>query len=585
MAHPAIYQNIFHNLTDGVMALDFTGKIILFNPAAEALLGLAADKVLNREFAVVFMLEMEGNDDFNQAVLDAINREGMGKNSVVEFTPPSGDPKFFSVTSSFLHTSGEEESKGIIVVISDITQVKNLQHEQETLNSSLQQAWVEQERTTDDLRQALKRVRATRITAVCLFFFLALGAGIYTWKGEDLLGFVKSQTIVTQSADRSQTAVRTVPVSIKPLTSSISMSGKLVPLEIINIVCPYNAKIIDRRFEYGQKVNKGDILFTLDSTELEETLSEVEETFIQSRQKYEELTNWETSNEVIQIKRRVSKAKMALDKSKNKVTESQLLYDNGIVSANDLDNAREELANNEMSYKESREELDTVLNKGNAENLALARMKFENARAKRTRIRAKLSMSSVRAPVDGVVLKPIGGDTKDSKSIEKGASFQEGEVTVAVGNLEGMAVESRVDEVDVQNVRQGQDVAITGEGFLGVVLKGKIQSVSSIAENSAGNMDATMFPVRVVIPRVTGEQRTNIRLGMSANMRVETYNNPEALLVPIGAVTYIEEDRFVMVQDPVSGEIVSRPVVTGMTTLTEVEIRQGLSPEDMVVIP
>lgn len=585
MAHPAVYQNIFHNLTDGVMALDFTGKIILFNPAAEQMLGLSADKVLDREFAVVFMLEMEGNDDFNQAVLDAINREGVGKNSVVEFTPPSGGPKFFSVTSSFLHTPGEEESKGIIVVISDITTVKKLQHDQQALNTNLQQAWMEQERTTDELRQALKRVRVTRIAAVCLIFFLGLGAGIYTWKGEDLLTFVTSQTIVTQSADRSQETVTTAPVSVKPLTSSISMSGKLVPLEIINIICPYNAKITGRRFEYGQKVNKGDILFTLDSTELEETLSGAEEAFIQSRQKYEELKNWETSNEVIQIKRRVSKAKMALDKSRNKVTESQLLYDNGIVSANDLDNAREELANNEMNYKETKEELATVLDKGNAENLALARMKYKNAQAKRARIRAKLSMSSVRAPVDGVVLKPLGGDGKTDKSIEKGASFQEGEVTVAVGNLEGMAVESQVDEIDVQNVHPGQDVSITGEGFLGIVLKGKIQSVSSIADNSSGNMDATMFPVRVIIPLLTAEQRTNIRLGMSANMRVETYNNPEALLIPIGAVTYIGEDRYVMIQDPGTKEIVSRKIVTGLTTINEVEVKQGLSSEDRVVVP
>ena len=583
MAHPALYQNIFHNLTDGVMALDFNGKIILFNPAAEQMLGLSADTVLNREFAVVFMLEMEGNDDFNQAVLDAVNRQGVGRSSVVEFSPPSGEPKFFSVTSSFLHTPGEEESKGIIVVISDITTVKHLQHEQQELNTSLQKAWVEQEQTTNELRQALKRTRITRITAVCLFLFLGLGAGIYAWKGEDLMTFVTSRATVAQR-DQAQATVRTAQVIIRPLTSFISMSGKLVPLEIINIVCPYNAKITGKHFEYGQKVSKGDILFTLDATELNETLSGVEETFIQSRQKYEELENWETSSEVTQVKRRLTKAKKALDKSKSKVKESQLLYDNGIVAANDLDNAREELANNEMSYKEAREELNTVLDKGNAENLRLARMKYDNARAKRDRIRAKLSMSVVRAPVDGVVLKPAGKG-KD-KTLEKGASFKEGDVTVAVGNLEGMAVESQVDEIDVQSVRPGQNVVITGEGFLGTILNGKIQSVSSIAENTGGgSMGATMFPVRVIIPHITNEQRAHIRLGMSATMRVETYNNPEAMLVPIGAVTTIGEDRFVMIQDPATGEIVSREVMPGMTTLREVEIKQGISPQDMVVVP
>jgi multidrug efflux pump subunit AcrA (membrane-fusion protein) len=72
---------------------------------------------------------------------------------------------------------------------------------------------------------------------------------------------------------------------------------------------------------------------------------------------------------------------------------------------------------------------------------------------------------------------------------------------------------------------------------------------------------------------------------MSANMRVETYNNPEALLIPIGAVTYIGEDRYVMIQDPSTKEIVSRKIVTGLTTMNEVEVRQGLSSEDRVVVP
>jgi len=183
-----------------------------------------------------------------------------------------------------------------------------------------------------------------------------------------------------------------------------------------------------------------------------------------------------------------------------------------------------------------------------------------------------------------VVLKPLNEEAQ-KKNIEKGASFKEGEIIVAVGNLQGMSVESTVDEIDVQKVKPGQTVFISGEGFSGFRLKGLIQSVSSIADNSKGRMTATMFPVRVIIPKLNDEQRKNVRLGMSANMQVETYSNPKAILVPIDAVTTSGTTHSVMVMDPATNAPVRKDVVTGMTTMTQVEIKEGLTPEDRVVIP
>ena len=583
MANPAVYQNIFQNLSDGVMALDFNGRIILFNPAAERMLGLASANVIDREFALVFMLELEGNDDFNQAVLDAISQEGVGTNSIVDFTQASGKHLTLSVTSSFLHNPGNEETKGIIVVFSDITRIKKLQEEQQELNSQLQKAYLDQEESTNHLKAALKKVRMIRVSALSLMLFLGLGAGIYAWKGQDLFQFVQSRTMMTPEAT-AQEQIRTVPVSISPLTSTISMSGKLVPLEIINIVCPYNGKVMSKHFEYGQKVAKGDILFALDSTELKETMGTVETEYIQSRQKYDELKNWATGSEVSQARRNLTKAKKALDKAKSSLKESQLLFDNGIVSANDLDNAREQLGNSEMTYKEAQEAVQAVMDKGKAENLHLARMKYDNARAKHERIMAKLKQSVVRAPVAGVVLKPMNEEAQ-KKNIEKGASFKEGEIIVAVGNLQGMSIESKVDEIDVQKVKPGQTVHISGEGFSEVRLEGVIQSVSSIAESRQNSMAATMFPVRVVIPELSKAQRSSIRLGMSANMQVETYSNPKALLVPINAVTTSGATRSVMVLDQATRTPVRKDVVTGRTTMTQVEIKEGLSAQDMVVLP
>ena len=74
------YRNILENMTDGVMTLDLEGKIIMFNPAAARILGLARKEVLNRPFGEIFLMEMEGIDVFNQTILDAIYESKVGAN-------------------------------------------------------------------------------------------------------------------------------------------------------------------------------------------------------------------------------------------------------------------------------------------------------------------------------------------------------------------------------------------------------------------------------------------------------------------------------------------------------------------------
>ena len=75
----AFYKNIIENMQEGVMTLDLKGKITMFNDAAAMILGLAQEAVIHQPFGMAFMMEMEGNDDFNQAILDAVYKSAVGR--------------------------------------------------------------------------------------------------------------------------------------------------------------------------------------------------------------------------------------------------------------------------------------------------------------------------------------------------------------------------------------------------------------------------------------------------------------------------------------------------------------------------
>ncbi|MGD9823075.1 hypothetical protein [Desulfobacter sp.] len=71
---------------------------------------------------------------------------------------------------------------------------------------------------------------------------------------------------------------------------------------------------------------------------------------------------------------------------------------------------------------------------------------------------------------------------------------------------------------------------------------------------------------------------------MSANLSIIVYDNPKALMVPLGGVSIRGSETFVQVlkKSSLFPEVVE--VTTGMTTLDSVEILNGLEPGDQIVL-
>jgi len=66
-----IRSNIIADMSEGVMAIRYNGKIELVNDAALTILGMTGERLEGRSFASCFF-EDERNDAFTQTVLDTI---------------------------------------------------------------------------------------------------------------------------------------------------------------------------------------------------------------------------------------------------------------------------------------------------------------------------------------------------------------------------------------------------------------------------------------------------------------------------------------------------------------------------------
>ncbi|NQU04373.1 MAG: PAS domain S-box protein [Syntrophaceae bacterium] len=566
------YKNVLDNMSDGVMTLSLKGQIIMFNPAASRILGVLREGVLDRSFAEVFMMEMEGNDEFNQAILDAIYQSDVGRNITVEFKRKDNSIVTLSVKSSYLRSSdtGSAERVGVIVVFSDITEIKKLQDAEKELNQKLRDAYIEVEESNKSLKSALKKVQVIRMVVTLFVILLFVGVGLYSWDP----GILKKVSLPSAGDPKvsEERQVRTYTVVPRPVSSVISLAGKIEPLSEVNVVSPFQGKIKERYFDYGQFVQGGKPLLLMDTGEMEVKLRESRSSYIKAQATLKELEEWDKGTEVVRAKRTYAGAN-------NKLKETKLLYEKGIVARNEYETAQEQLIN-------QGEELENVLKKGSAENVRIARLEFQNAQSRLSELENQIKEAVVKAPVSGIVIQPVTQQSDKTKVIEKGVSVSQGDLLLSIGNLGGLTVKSRVDEVDIGKISIGQKVSVSGDAFVAIPLSGRITHISSQAGTGGGGMSGgiPVFDVHVTVTSLTPEQRKLIKLGMSANLQVHVYENPQALLVPIGAVRTMGGKHVVTVKDSKTGAMKDVEIEAGMTTLDSVEVKKGLSPGDDVVL-
>lgn len=581
-----IYKNVLDNMSGGVMTVGLDGRILTFNPAAARILGLARDEVLDHVLAEVLMA-IEGLDAFFQALMDAVYEADVEHQRVVEVQP--GDKTVsLAMTSSYLQSvrDGEVQRIGVIAIFNDITELKDLREAElrmaetaKAQHAELQDAYRRIEENNQALRTATQRERVAALSVVVLF----LTVGLYAWQTDPVPDF-SEPSLPVSPATVVPADLRTVVVTPQRLTSTVILSGHLAPRREVQVTSPLTGTVAALHFQYGERVIHGQRLVELDTTEAEKKYREAQAAYIKARLRFHELENWENSVEVVRARRTLNRTRRQLETHQNKRDETAFLLEKGIIPASEHEAAEQQLYNMRLDYEAVQQDLEAVLARGGAQEKQVARLELDNARIQMQLMEDILQKSRVNAPVTGVIFPPRQSE-QDGQRLVIGGETQQGALLLTVGDLDGLSVVGEVDEVDVAKVRLGQQVAVSGDAFPGIELRGSIVHVSSQASQpEQGRGNVPVFEVRAVIENLSAAQRQQVRLGMSANLEVVVYDKPDSLLVPLGAVQVRNGKTWLRVKDRETGAVKRIEVDTGVTTLDAVEIVHGLQAGDEVML-
>ena len=567
-------------MRDGVMSVYPDGRIMTFNPAASAFLGVAQEDAYGRTFAEV-LLAREGLDEFNQALLDAVQEGDVGRQREVSALV-DGEQRTFVLTTSYLR-DGVGDSLGIIAVFADVTETKSLRETEQRLarqleaqNEELQTAYRDVEENNETLAAALRKVQVTRVAATVFVIGLFLAIGLATWSVGEPTVEAAGPAVALAANDAA-----TVVVEPQRLVATIALFGRVAPQREVHVASPADGKVAATYFQYGERVDDGQRLVDLDTADVERELRQAQAERIRAEREFDALRDWASNPETARLRRELSKAKLALDNQRSKVEQSAVLLEQGIVAAIEHEAAQRQFQSQSLDYETLQEDYASLLAEGDEEAQEVARLERENALVRVASLEEVLRQATIAAPIAGVVLQPDSNDGDTGTALGKGQVVGHGERLLTIGDVDGLAVVGSVDEVDVTKVRMGQEVTIRGDAFPDLELAGSVARVSRQAQLGQRSSTPT-FEIVAAIEPLPDAARQRLRLGMSARIEVVVEDKPDALLVPIAAVDLRGGGAWLRVKDD---EAVREVRVTpGLTTLTDVEIVDGLAIGDEVVV-
>ncbi|MDE0202146.1 MAG: efflux RND transporter periplasmic adaptor subunit [Rhodospirillaceae bacterium] len=578
----ALHEAILETLASAVISLRPDGVITTFNAAAATITGLSPAAVVERTFAEVF-LPIKDAEDFAQTLLDAVYKGPLVRQRLVEADFGSGAR---ALSMSVSRIAGEEEADtGVAVVFEDVSEIRELRakelalaQEIEAQHKELRDAYLRLEERNRTLAEANRQTRLARIVGIGAVVVLLTLAGLYALD-------LRPQT--SNAAGEGPEALppdEAIVLTVAPqtLTRTITLAGQLAPRREVDVTSPINGKIAAVHVHYGARVKEGQLLIELDLGDVRIDHRDAQALHIKAVERLAEVENWNDGVEASRARRSVARARLDLEDSRTRLEEVAFLLERGVIPSSELTAAQRGFTSRQLDLEAAEHDLASVMQKGAAE-IRVARLELENARARLDELTETLRLSVLKAPVAGVVMRPPAtesgfGGARDGR-LAGGDAVTQGERLMIVGDLEGLAVDGRIDEVDVVDVAVGNEVMVSGDAFPGTVLRGALERVSS--EATVAPRSLPFFEVTAVVPSLTPGQRAAVRIGMSAVLEVVVREEAEAVLVPLAAITVVDGRPTVRVVG--DGGPIPVPVVVGETTVGQIEILEGVAPGDRIL--
>ena len=284
--------------------------------------------------------------------------------------------------------------------------------------------------------------------------------------------------LLSSCEKKQETEFSTSKVVTGNIQTSITATGTIEPVTSVTVGTQVSGIVAHLYVDYNSVVKKGQVIAELDKTNL--------------------------TSELNTARANLSSAQSTLNYQQANFKRYQTLYDKGLVSADDFENAR-------LTYLKAKDQVTT------------ATQSLQKAQT-------NLGYATITSPIDGVVL---------SKSVEEGqtvaASFNTPELFTIAQDLTDMRVIADIDEADIGGVKEGQRVAFTVDAFPDDSFEGKVTQV-----RQQPTTESNVVTYEVVISAPNNDMK--LKPGLTANVTIYTLEKNGVLVAPSKALRFMPNE-------------------------------------------
>jgi multidrug efflux pump subunit AcrA (membrane-fusion protein) len=236
------------------------------------------------------------------------------------------------------------------------------------------------------------------------------------------------------------------------------------------------------------------------------------------------------------------------------------------------------LTSAESALQQAEKDLDTLTaNNGlDPTGLAAAENKVATAQLALEEANDALEGATLIAPFDGTILSVFGkiGDTIEMTSRVKSIQF------LTIADLAHPLLKLSIDETDLSLVNVGQTAIVTFDAFPERTFKGSVMRVDPEVSSTLGASAVTG------LIQLDLSQETDVPTfpkNLSGSVQIIQASVENALLIPVEALQKQDDGTYVVSVVGADGRVTLKPVEAGLSDVASVEIKSGLTADDIVV--
>jgi multidrug efflux pump subunit AcrA (membrane-fusion protein) len=348
------------------------------------------------------------------------------------------------------------------------------------------------------------------------------------------------------------------------ISEHIVADAVLAPLAQAAIVPKISAPVKKFYVQRGARVKEGELLATLENTDLAAAALDNRGTYLVAEAAYATATKAQVPEDTLKAESDLAEAKANLDLNQSIVKSRKQLFTEGAIPGRDLDTAQATLVAAQAAYDAANLHLESVRTVSREAALKSAKGQLTSAEGKLKGAEAQVSYSEIRSPINGVVT---------DRTLFAGETAPAGAMLITVMDTSSLLAKTHLAQNLAQRMKVGDDATVSVPGLTEPV-PAKVSLISPALDPGS-----TTVEVWLKIDNKSGA----LKVGTPVKASITGRSDPQALKIPAKSVLTAQDGTKAVMVVGADGVAHRKPVTLGLEDGEDVQVITGLEPADQVI--